>query len=61
MAAMALDLVAVLLGGATALMPYFAQEIFMAGPWALGMMRTAPAIGGHLLTSGLLAYWPLRR
>jgi hypothetical protein len=60
MAAMALDLVAVLLGGATALMPYFAQEIFLAGPWALGMMRTAPAIGG-LVTSGLMAYWPLQR
>jgi MFS family permease len=60
MAAMGLDLVAVLLGGATALMPYFAQEIFHAGPWALGIMRTAPAIGG-LLTSAALAYWPLRR
>ena len=60
MAAMGLDLAAVLLGGATALMPYFAQEIFRAGPWALGMMRTAPAIGG-LLISFLLAYWPLRR
>ncbi len=60
MAAMGLDLVAVLLGGATALMPYFAQEIFLAGPWALGMMRTAPAVGG-LLVSWLLAYWPLQR
>jgi MFS family permease len=60
MAAMGLDLVAVLLGGATALMPYFAQEIFLAGPWALGMMRTAPAVGG-LLMSWLLAYWPLQR
>jgi MFS family permease len=60
MAAMGLDLVAVLLGGATALLPYFAQEIFLAGPWALGMMRTAPAIGG-LLMSWLLAYWPLQR
>jgi hypothetical protein len=60
LAAMSLDLVAVLLGGASALMPYFAQEIFLAGPWALGTMRTAPAIGG-LLTSSLLAYWPLQR
>jgi MFS family permease len=60
MAAMGLDLVAVLLGGASALMPYFAQEIFLAGPWALGMMRTAPAVGG-LLASSLLAYWPLQR
>jgi len=60
MAAMGLDLVAVLLGGASALMPYFAQEIFDAGPWALGLMRTAPAVGG-LLLSGMLAYWPLQR
>jgi MFS family permease len=59
-AAMGLDLVAVLLGGASALMPYYAQEIFHAGPWALGMMRTAPAVGG-LLTSSMLAYWPLQR
>jgi MFS family permease len=59
-AAMGLDLVAVLLGGASALMPYYAQEIFHAGPWALGMMRTAPAIGG-LLLSAALAYWPLQR
>ena len=31
-----------------------------AGPWALGLMRTAPAVGG-LLLSGILAYWPLQR
>ncbi|HEY4140328.1 MAG TPA: MFS transporter [Pseudolabrys sp.] len=60
MAAMGLDLVAVLLGGATALMPYYAQEIFLAGPWSLGMMRTAPAIGG-LLISWALTHWPLQR
>jgi MFS family permease len=60
LAAMSLDLVAVLLGNASALMPYFAQEIFLAGPWALGMMRTAPAIGG-LVVSSLLAFWPLQR
>jgi len=60
MAAMGLDLVAVLLGGATALMPYYAQEIFHVGPWALGLMRTAPAVGG-LLMSGMLAWWPLQR
>lgn len=60
LAAMTLDLVAVLLGGVSALMPYYAQEIFNAGPWALGVMRTAPAVGG-ILTSALLAYWPLQR
>lgn len=60
MAAMTLDLVAVLLGGVSALMPYYAQEVFDAGPWALGIMRTAPAVGG-ILISGMLAYWPLQR
>ena len=60
MAAMGLDLVAVLLGGATALMPYYAQEIFHVGAWALGVMRTAPAVGG-LLASAAMAWWPLRR
>src|SRR5262249_46278201 len=60
LAAMALDLVAVLLGGVSALLPYYAQELFEAGPWALGIMRTAPAVGG-LLISALLPYWPLQR
>ncbi|WP_198164945.1 MFS transporter [Rhodoplanes sp. Z2-YC6860] len=60
LAAMTLDLVAVLLAGVSALMPYYAQEIFQAGPWALGIMRTAPAVGG-ILTSSVLAYWPLQR
>ena len=60
LAAMTLDLVAVLLAGVSALLPYYAQEVFDAGPWALGIMRTAPAVGG-ILTSALLAYWPLER
>lgn len=55
-----LDLFAVLLGGATALMPIFAQDILHAGPWALGVMRTAPAVGA-LVMSIVLAYFPLKK
>jgi MFS family permease len=55
-----LDLFVVLLGGATALMPIFAQEILQTGPKGLGMLRAAPAIGA-LTISLLLARFPLRR
>ncbi|WP_209280653.1 MFS transporter [Paenibacillus athensensis] len=54
-----LDLFAVLLGGATALLPIFAQDILHAGPVGLGLLRTAPAVGA-LLMSIVLAYYPLR-
>ena len=40
-----LDLFAVLLGGATALLPIFARDILHTGPWGLGLLRAAPAIG----------------
>jgi MFS family permease len=40
-----LDLVAVLLGGATALLPVFARDILHAGPIGLGLLRSAPAVG----------------
>ena len=43
--AISLDLFAVLLGGATALLPVFARDIHAAGPWALGLLRAAPAVG----------------
>ncbi|MBK9614955.1 MAG: MFS transporter [Uliginosibacterium sp.] len=43
--AISLDLFAVLLGGATALLPIFARDILHCGPWALGLLRAAPAIG----------------
>lgn len=55
-----LDLFAVLLGGATALLPIFAQDILQTGPWGLGLMRTAPAVGA-LFVSMLLTYFPLRK
>ncbi|HTK01290.1 MAG TPA: MFS transporter [Bordetella sp.] len=42
---LSLDLFAVLLGGATALLPVFAKDILQAGPWALGALRAAPALG----------------
>jgi MFS family permease len=40
-----LDLFAVLLGGATALLPIFARDILHTGPWGLGLLRAAPAVG----------------
>jgi MFS family permease len=43
--AISLDLFAVLLGGATALLPIYARDIFVAGPWGLGLLRSAPAVG----------------
>jgi MFS family permease len=58
--AISLDLFAVLFGGATALLPIFARDIFAIGPWGLGLMRAAPAIGA-LAMSFVLARWPLRR
>ena len=58
--AVSLDLFAVLLGGATALLPMFAKDILLVGPWGLGLLRGAPAVGA-LLMSGVLTRWPLRR
>jgi MFS family permease len=58
--AVSLDLFAVLLGGATALLPMFAKDILYVGPWGLGLLRAAPAAGA-LLVSGLLTRWPLSR
>src|ERR1700733_15071634 len=54
-----LDLFVVLLGGASALMPIFAQEILHTGPQGLGMLRAAPAMGA-LVISLSLARYPLR-
>lgn len=44
-----LDLFAVLLGGATALLPIFAKDILHTGPWELGMLRGAPSVGALLV------------
>ena len=43
--AISLDLFAVLLGGATALLPVYARDILEVGPWGLGLLRAGPAIG----------------
>lgn len=57
--AMALDMLAVLFGGAMALLPAFSTEILDAGAQGLGLLRAAPAIGA--ITMGLiLALWPMR-
>lgn len=53
--AISLDMVAVLLGGFTALLPIFARDILETGPWGLGLLRTAPAVGA------LLMAWQMRR
>jgi len=45
-----LDLFAVLLGGAVALLPIYASDILDAGPWGLGLLRAAPAVGALLMT-----------
>ena len=50
---MALDMLAVLLGGATALMPIYARDILHTGPWGLGVLRAAPAVGALLMTAVL--------
>jgi MFS family permease len=58
--AITLDMVAVLLGGATALLPIYAKEVFATGPWGLGLLRSAPALGA-LTTALYLARHPLQR
>lgn len=55
-----LDLFAVFLGGAVALLPVFAKEILHTGPWGLGLLRAAPGVGAGAMAI-LLAYRPLRR
>jgi MFS family permease len=55
-----LDLFAVLLGGATALLPIYAKDILHVGPWGLGLLRAAPAAGA-LMMSLVLTRWPLQR
>lgn len=58
--AISLDLFAVLLGGATALLPVFAKDILLTGPWGLGMLRSAPAVGA-LAMSLWLAHFNVER
>jgi MFS family permease len=58
--AISLDLFAVLMGGATALLPIYARDVFHTGAWGLGLLRAAPAAGA-LLTTIVLGLVPLRR
>ncbi len=46
--AISLDMFAVLLGGAVALLPVFARDILEVGPWGLGLLRSAPGVGAIL-------------
>jgi MFS family permease len=57
---MSLDLFAVLLGGAVALLPVYAREILRVGPYGLGLLRAAPGLGA-VTVAILLAHYPLRR
>jgi len=51
--AISLDLFAMLLGGVTALLPIYAKDILMTGPWGLGLLRSAPALGALAVSIAL--------
>jgi MFS family permease len=57
--AISLDLFAVLLGGAVALLPVYAREILHTGPWGLGLLRTAPGVGAAIMAV-VVAHRPIR-
>jgi len=57
--AISLDLFAVLLGGAVALLPVYARDILQMGPWGLGLLRAAPGVGA-IIMGGLLILIPIR-
>jgi len=58
--AISLDLFAVLLGGATALLPIFARDILHVGPVGLGFLRSAPAVGAFSMAF-FLTHWPIKQ
>ena len=58
LSALALDMFAVLFGGAVALLPAFIQDVYHLGPESLGILRTAPAIGA-IVTGLVLARYPI--
>ena len=58
--ATSLDLFAVLLGGATALLPIYARDILHTGPVGLGVLRSAPAVGALCMSLAIMR-WPLVR
>lgn len=57
--AISLDLFAVLLGGAVALLPIYARDILETGPWGLGFLRAGPGIGA-ILMAAWLAKFPIK-
>ena len=57
--AISFDLFAVLLGGATALLPAYARDILVVGPWGLGLLRAAPGIGAIVVAAWLTGH-PIR-
>ncbi len=59
--AISLDLFAVLLGGAVALLPIYAKDILHTGPWGLGLLRSAPAVGALAMSVWLTHRPPQRR
>jgi MFS family permease len=58
--AISLDLFAVLLGGAVALLPVYARDILKTGPWGLGLLRSAPGIGATIMGT-VIAHRSLRK
>jgi MFS family permease len=58
--AISLDLFAVMLGGAVALLPVYARDILRTGASGLGLLRAAPGMGAVVMAM-VLAHWPLRR
>lgn len=58
--AVTLDLFAVLLGGAVALLPVYAREVLEVGPWGFGLLRSAPGIGA-VTTAIAIVFFPLKR
>ena len=58
--ALSLDMVAVLFGGAVALLPIFAQDILKVGPEGFGVLRAAPAVGAFIIMF-ISAYVPLNK
>jgi MFS family permease len=57
--AMSFDLIATLLGGVNALLPVYARDILVIGPWGAGLLRSSPALGA-LATAAILARFPVR-
>jgi len=58
--AISLDLFAVLLGGAVALLPIYAREILKVGPAGLGMLRSGPGAGAVIMAI-VVAHWPMKK